>query len=93
MVKCTVEMYGFALDESGINEIEVELKDRAGLRDLIAELRRKVPSLEGSVIRRGEDRLVDRCAFNIEGSFYFHDMDTSLKDGSRIRLLTLATGG
>ena len=93
MVKCVVEMYGFARDASGIDETEVVLKDAANLHDLVAELRRKVPALEGSVIRSGEDRLIDRCAFNIDGRFYFDNDDFRLKDGCHVRLLTLATGG
>ena len=93
MIKCTVEMYGYAFEESGLNEIEISLNDKARLKDLVAELRRRVPSLEGQVIRSGEDRLVDRCAFNIDGRFYYNDTDIALKDGCRVRLLTLATGG
>ncbi len=93
MIKCVVEMYGFALEESGLSEIEVDLNEGARLGDLVAELRRKIPALEGRVIRPGENRLVDRCAFNIEGRFYFDNTDLKLNDGCRVRLLTLATGG
>ena len=86
-------MYGFALEVSGINEVNLELEDGAHLRELIAALRGKVPELEGKVIKPGENSLVERCVFNIEGRFYFENEDTELKDGSRVRLLTLATGG
>lgn len=76
-----------------MNEIEVDLPDEARLKDLVAELRHRVPSLEGQVILPGEDRLVDRCAFNIDGRFYYDDTDIKIRDGCRARLLTLATGG
>jgi molybdopterin converting factor small subunit len=95
MIKCTVEMYGFALEESGISETELVLKDGATLRDLISALKTQIPALAGRVIQPDEDRLVERCCFNIEGRFYFHDddMDLPVRDGWRVRLLTLATGG
>ncbi len=93
MNKCTVEMYGLALEVCGISEIELELKDGAHLGELIAELRKKVPVLEGPVINAGEDRLTEHCLFNIDGRFYFGNEDMVLKDGGSVRLLTLATGG
>ena len=86
-------MYGLAFEESGMNEIEVSLNNGAHLKDFIAELRQRVPSLEGQVIVPGEDRLADQCTFNIDGRFYYNDENIELKDGCRVRLLTLAVGG
>jgi len=86
-------MYGIALDASGINEVELVLKDGARLGDLIAELRNKVPELDGPVIESDKNILVGRCLFNIDGRFYFGEEDTELRNGVRVRLLTLATGG
>ncbi|MFC1920880.1 MoaD/ThiS family protein [Chloroflexota bacterium] len=93
MIRCIVEMYGFALEVSGRNEMEVVLADGARLGDVIAELRQKAPELEGKVINPGTNTLVEHCVFNIEGKFYFENEDVEIKDGGRIRLLTLATGG
>ena len=86
-------MYGLAFEESGMNEIKVTLNNGARLKDLIAELRHRAPSLEGQVIVPGEDRLVDTCTFNIDGRFYYGDENIGLQDGCRARLLTLAVGG
>lgn len=86
-------MYGFALEVSGVNEVELELEDGAHLGELIAALKEKTPELEGKVIKPGENSLVESCIFNIDGRFYFENEDTELKDGGRVRLLTLATGG
>ncbi len=48
----------------------------------------------GHVIRAGENRLMERYAFNINGRFYFDDREELQLQGSdRIALLTLATGG
>jgi len=76
-----------------LREVEVELKDGANLGDVIAALRREIPALEGSIIRAGENRLMEHCAFNINGRFYFNDREAPLQDNDRVVLLTLATGG
>ena len=93
MIKCKVEMWGLPREISGLQEVEVRVKDDASLRDIIAALKREVPKLEGAVIRSGEDRLEESCAFNIDGQFYLEDEEVKLKDGDCLRLLTLATGG
>ena len=92
MIRCVVEMFGLPREISDLDEVEVELKE-ASPGDVIAALRRKIPVLEGPVIRPREDRLVDYCAFNINGCFYFDDRKLQLQSGDRIALLTLATGG
>jgi len=73
--------------------VEVELEDGASLRDIVAALMRKIPALEGGVTRAGEDRLMEYYAFNINGRFYFDDMELQLQGNDRVALLTLATGG
>lgn len=92
-MKCIIEMYGLALEISGENEVEIDLAEGAHLTDVIETLRQKLPELEGKVILKGTNRLVENCVFNVDGRFYFSDEDTELKDISRIRLLPLATGG
>jgi len=59
---------------------------------VVAALKSQVPSLEGPVIRSGENRLKSSIKFNINGYFYFDGMDFKLKPGDRIALLTPATG-
>ncbi len=93
MISCSVEMWGLAREVSGTPEVAVQLADNAGLKDLIAVLRNQVPALNGTVIVKGEDRLDDACAFNINGQFYQEENSLKLQDGDSIRLLTLATGG
>ncbi len=93
MIRCTVEMDGLTHDVTDLREVEVELQDGATPRDVVAALRREIPGLEGRVIRPGEERLMDHCAFNIGGSFHRDDSDVQFRDGDRIILLTLASGG
>ena len=93
MIKCTVEMWGLPRELSGLPQVEVRVKDDAGLRDVIAALKIEVPALEGAVISSVGDRLEDTCAFAIGGQFYADGEDVKLHEGDRLRLLTLATGG
>jgi len=93
MFRCMVEMFGLSDEITALRKAEVELKDGASPRDVVAALRREIPALEGSVIRCGEDRLVDDYGFYINGRFYSGDEEVHLKAGDRIVLLALATGG
>jgi hypothetical protein len=93
MIVCTVAMYGITHDITDLREVQVELEDGAGLRDVVAALRHKIPRLEGRVIAMGEDRLMGHCAFNIDGRFCFDDAGVRFQDGDHIGLLTLASGG
>jgi len=93
MNTCIVQLFGLPREITDSREIEVELKDGANLGDVIAALRREIPALEGPVIRAGENRLMEHCAFNINGRFYFNDKEAQLQGNDHVVLLTLATGG
>jgi molybdopterin converting factor small subunit len=96
MLKCTFDFYGLPVSLTDL-KVEIEVKEGAKLQDIIAALRRKVPALEGQIIKRGEDRMVDGFTFNIRGHFYVdgfdNDTDLQLKDGDHIALLTMPVGG
>lgn len=93
MNKCVVQLFGLPHEVTELQKVEVGLKDRASLGDVIAALKSEIPALEGPVIRVGENRLMERYGFNINGRFYLNDEEVQLKEGDRIALLTLATGG
>lgn len=93
MIRCIVELFGLSKEIAELSEVEVELNDGASLGDVIAALKRKMPTLEGHVIRVGEDRLTEYYAFNVNGRFYFDDRNLQLQNDDRIVLLSLATGG
>ena len=88
MIKCTVEMFG---NSSGT--LSVELKDGAGLADLIAALRRQFPALMVGVIDETENGLMDGYAFDINGRFYVGDEEARLQDGDYVGLVGLVVGG
>ena len=93
MNRCIVQLFGLPREVTELQKVEVELKDRASLEDVIAALRREIPALEGRVIHAGENRLMEHCAFNINGRFYLGSEEIQLQDNDRVLLLTLATGG
>ncbi len=93
MKRCSVQLFGLPPEVTELQKVEVGLKDGASLGDVIAALRREIPALEGPVIRTGENRLVEHCAFNINGRFYLNDEEIQLQESDLIVLLTLATGG
>ena len=93
MFKCVIPMYGLPYEITALREVEVELKDGAGMAGVIAALREKIPALVGPVFRPGEDRLQELYKFNVEGQLYFDGMDFELHRGDRIALLVPVTGG
>ncbi len=80
MITCVVEMTGLARNVSEIQKVEIELEDRPGLRDVVAGLRRAVPSLVGDVIYPNENKLTGFYAFNINGCFYGDCEELKLKN-------------
>jgi molybdopterin converting factor small subunit len=93
MFKCTIHMYGLPQEITTLREIEVELEDGAGMAEVVAAMKEKIPALEGPVIRTGENRLERLYKFNINGNFYYDGMDFQLHSGDRIALLVPVTGG
>jgi len=86
-------MYGLPQEITRQREVEVELSDNADMAEVLAAMKAKIPSLEGPVIRRGENRLVEQFKFNVNGRFYFDGQDFTLHPGDRIALLVPMTGG
>lgn len=93
MAKFNVEMFGLSNDITSLKSVELDLKEGASLKDVVAALKHKIPALEGSVIRAGQDRLTERYVFNVDGRFYFDTDNVQLPEGAGIRLLLLSTGG
>ena len=96
MIKCIVEFFGVPLKTTEM-KVEIELKEGAKLKDIIAALRHKLPALEETIIVPEQDRMVEGYTFNIHGRFYVDDydddQDIKLKNGDRIAVLTIPTGG
>jgi molybdopterin converting factor small subunit len=93
MAKWIIPMYGLPREITPLREVEVELSDGAHMAEVLAAMKAKIPSLEGPVIWRGENRLVDQFKFNVNGRFYFDGQDFTLHPGDSIALLVPMTGG
>lgn len=94
MITCTIELYGLSAEIAGTNDIVLELPgEDAGMQELVAALKIRLPALDGIVIKKDENVLADNQAFNIDGRFYSGIDNITVHDGDRIRLLTAAIGG
>jgi molybdopterin converting factor small subunit len=94
MLKCAVELYGLPSEITSQRKVEMELQDGADMADVIGELKKQIPGLEGPVIVKGQNKLTPYFAFNVNGRFYFEDGgNLRIKKGDRIALLSVATGG
>jgi hypothetical protein len=93
MFKCVIKMFGLPGEITSLREIEVELEDGVNMAEVIRTMKVDIPELEGSVIRTGENRLIERYKFNINGRFYFDGMDFQLHEDDSIALLVPAIGG
>jgi len=93
LFKCNLFMYGLEPAITTLRSVELELNDGANMAEVVGELKKKVPSLEGPVIQPGQNRLGEAYKFNINGHFFYDGMDFDLHEGDRIALLTPATGG
>ena len=98
-MKCFVDMYGLPLGVTDLTSVEIRLEEDARLRDIVAALKREVPGLEGQVILPGKDCLAGDYLLNIDGKLHAGHTDdesevlVSLKDGERIALLPISSGG
>ena len=93
MFTCKIPMYGLPYEVTTLREVEVSLPDDAGMAAVVAALKKKVPALEGPVVRPGTDRLQEQYKFNLNGTFYYDGQDFTLRPGDRIALLVPVTGG
>jgi len=93
MFSCVVELFGVPSEVTELAKVEVKLDDSASLKELVREIRRKIPGLIGEVISPGKDTLTEAYAFNINGEFQHDDKDVKLHDSDRVAIILLTTGG
>jgi hypothetical protein len=60
-------------------------------------MRQKLPDLEGKVVVKGQDKVIEGYSFNIHGKFYIdgYDDDSNLQltNGDKIAIMTIPIGG
>lgn len=93
MITCVVEFYGLAGELAGKDRVELRLGDGAGIAEVVSALRREFPAMDGIALEKGQDLLAETQLFNIDGNFYHKGDEVRLKQGDRLKMLTLATGG
>jgi molybdopterin converting factor small subunit len=90
-VNLAVEMFGLS-PHTEANLVNVEVENGATIGQLLEELGRKVPKLRGRVIQP-DNRLVENYGLYINGEFVSDDAAVRIKQGDRVVLILLATGG
>jgi hypothetical protein len=91
-MKLTVEMYGLA-PYTELNSIDIEIKENAGLKDLLGTIVQELTSLEGHVIQSDTNHLIETYGIYINGRFITQDEQIDIKQGDKIVLILLAVGG
>lgn len=93
MPEIKVQLFGFPKYVAPVREVICTLTNGATLSDVIAELRQRLPALEGFAIVPGEDRLVENFKFNHNGRLVYSDFGVGVSEGDHIALLIQASGG
>lgn len=93
MFECRVQLFGFPTWITDGNEVILWLGDGASLADVIGQLRKKVPALEGFAVAPGENRLMAGFKFNLNGRLVYTDYSIQVRSTDRIALLPRVSGG
>jgi molybdopterin-guanine dinucleotide biosynthesis protein A len=86
--RVTFELFGVAAKRAGAAEVEAEGET---LRQALADLGRRVPALEGEVLRRGA--LAPHWIASLDGRSFTDDCIAPLAAGARVILLSALAGG
>lgn len=86
--RVVVELYGVAARRAGRAEVEVEGRT---LKEALADLGRRVPALEGEVVRRGG--LAPHWIASLDGRCFTEDVGLRLVPRARVMLLSSIAGG
>ena len=93
MRKYRVQLFGFPAKNIDGNEVLLSLDEDACLADVVAQLRKIVPTLEGFAIAPGENRLMAGFKFNLNGQLIYTDFSIKMHREDRIALLPPIAGG
>jgi molybdopterin converting factor small subunit len=93
MQEIKVQLFGFPRNVTTKRDVVFTLGDGAILADVIANLRKSVPALDGFAIKPGENRLVEGFKFNHNGRLVYDDFSTEVNSGDHIALLIQVQGG
>jgi molybdopterin converting factor small subunit len=74
------------------NSVNVDVEHEATIGQLLERLGTKLPQLRGRVIQP-DNKLVENYGLYINGEFVSDDSAVRIKEGDRVVLILLATGG
>ncbi len=86
-----VEFYGIARQRAGLSRTELPCDEASSLNDVLADLGRRFPSLEGECFERGT--LCPGFICNVDGARFVLDPDTPVAAGSTLLIMSVDAGG
>jgi len=92
-LRVTVEFLGLARRLAGSSEAQIEVHERATLRDVVVVLAGRFPSLLGQIIVPQTHDLVSPYFFNIGGRLAATDLDAPVPEHEPVVLMFLEAGG
>ena len=90
---CTVELLGPARLHAGVRELTVEMDGEVAASDVVKALAARCPALVGVVLDPGRGRMVEGYILNHNGRDFLIDMETPIRPGDRLLLLSSSAGG
>lgn len=91
--ECRVQLFGLARLTAGVKEVTIDVPGPVPIREVIAALAERCPSLVGPVLDSGGHVLMDGFIFNLNGREFLTSLDDALHPGDRLLLLSSAAGG
>lgn len=92
-MQCVLELFGILREIAQADELVLELKGPATLRDLLRSVKATSPSLGSFIFIPGRDTLADPFLLNANSGSVVYDLDEPLKEGDRVSLLYPVNGG
>jgi len=94
-VKITIEFTGITKAITQADAIEYEVPEGFTYRDLVKQLARDYPAMIGLIINPLQDDFLSSNMFVINGNLEFPAMimDESPRDGEKVALMSVITGG
>jgi molybdopterin converting factor small subunit len=88
-----VELFGSARIACGKKCIEIEMAERACVRDVTHELAKKCPELLGKAILDDGSGLMESYTLNLNGTEFITSEEFRLKQGDSLLLFSSQAGG
>jgi len=96
-MRITVELFDLARHLTKKEQVELDIhvrtRDVVTLQDVAVALCESTPELLGRVLNPETKKPMDTYAFNLNGRYITQNLNTEVKEGDRVILMTVVGGG